>query len=387
MGIAFGTFNEPHAWLIRGLVEYGWSDTSRAGGYVPPGQFGGMDLSRFAETEGREGIVLDVPAVIQGQRFDDDGTYHFQAQVIRSSETGQLAVAVRCPEANYIQEFAWDPQNPTWVAGFVHQALTRYVPSFIHWRQQGGSVTWAQRQGIVELEGEPCSGPLSGFIAESIRAGRAMDRGPAEGWWMGAGSPLSTPGGSVSRGPTVPGLLRQGSAPPVLPTGAMPQPPAGGNAPVAVATASGPVASTGGPVVPGIIAGGPIASAGSGMGGARGQALQARMLAEKPGTALMVTSGLGVLQGLFWFFNALSILIWYRESMGALAISVFGAMVFVPIGAVAGFGAWKYRQGERHPLGWVAIGYAAVVPVCCIVGIPIAGWAAKTWMDPVFKKA
>jgi|GEM_PF-2012804 len=386
MPTAFGTFDEPHAWLIRGLVEYGWPDISRAGGHVPPGVFGGMDLSRVPETEGRDGVVLDIPAMLNGRRFDDDGTYHFQAQVIRSADSGQLAFAVRCPEANFIQEFAYDPANPTWAAGFIHQALTQYVPQFIQWRQQGGEVTWAQRQGIVEMDGEPCSGPMAGFVAESIRAGRTLDRGPAEGWWIGARSPLSVPGGSVQSGPAVPGVLRSGGAPPAAPAGAWP--------PAAAPIAGGPIAGgpvaggPRGPIVPGVIAGGPIASAGRGLGGnAQTAAVSRQLMAEKPGTALLVLAGLGTFQGITWFLNALSIIVFYREETGALLVSVILALLLVPTGAVAGYGAWRYRKGDKHPLGWVAIGYSALVPICCVAGIPIAGWALKTWMDPVFKRA
>jgi hypothetical protein len=338
-----------------------------------------MDLSRISETQGRDGLVLEVPALLNGQPFQDDGTYHFQVQVIRSLETGQLAIAVRCPEANYIQEFPYDVTNPTWAAGFIHQALTQYVPSFIQWRQQGGEVTWAQRQGIVELDGESCSAPMARFVAESIRAGRVMDRGPGEGWWIGSASPLSTPGGSVQTGPAIPAVLRQGGASPIATAGAWPPS-------QSVATAAGPVASAG-PRVPGVLVGGSIATAGGGYAGFQGKAAHARALAEKPGTALLVTSALGFLQGMAWFLNALSVVLFYRDEMSALALSIFGALVLVPSGAVAGFGAWKYRSGEKHPLGWVAIGYAAVVPVCCFAGIPIAAWAVKTWMDPVFKDA
>ncbi len=404
MPIAFGTFDEPHAWLIRGLIEYGWPDVSRSGGYVPPGVFGGLDLSRLPETEGREGIVLEVPATVNGQRFDDDGTYHFQAQVIRSATNGQLALAVRCPEANYIQEFAYDATNPTWAAGFIHQALTQYVPQFIQWRQQGGEVTWAQRQGIVEMDGEPCSGPLSGFVAESIRAGRSFDRGPAEGWWVGSRSPLSTAGGSVSTGPAVPGMLRQGGPTPVQagspwPAAASPaQARFGGGFAAGGPVAGGPVAGgpvAGGPIVPGIIAGGPIAAAGTGLGRAQSSAVQAQLLAEKPGTALLVMSALGGAQGLFWFFNALSIIVMYRhlldyktggDEIGALVFSVVLSLLLVPTAAVAGFGAWQYRKGIKHPLGWVAIGFSVLVPGCCVGGIPVAIWAAKTWSDPVFNR-
>lgn len=408
MTTAFGTFDEPHAWLIRGLIEYGWTDVSRSGGYIPPGTVGGLDLSRLRETEGRDGIVLEVPAILNGQRFEEDGIYHFQAQVIRSSSTGNLAIGVRCPEANFIQEFAYDPSNPTWAAGFVHQALSQYVPQFVQWRQQGGEVTWAQRQGIVELDGEPCSQPLSNFVSESIRAGRAFDRGPAEGWWVGSVSPLSVPGGSVASGPAVPGILRQSSTssaaaspawPPVNPgmPPAAPARPAARPGPAVPSVVrnpvvAGPAAIAGGPA---FAAGGPIATAGGGLArSAQTPAVQRQLLAEKPGTALLVTSALGGLQGLFWFVNALSIIIMYRDlfetshgasEMSALVLSGFLAMVLVPISLVAGYGAWEYRKGSKHPLGWVAIGYAMVVPVCCLPGLLVAGWAVKTWQDPAFK--
>jgi len=367
MAAAFGTFDEPHAWLVRGLVEYGWTDISRAGGYVPPGAFGAMDLSRLPESEGREGLTLEVPAAINGQKFDDDGIYHFQVQVIRSADSGALAVAVRCPEANYIQEFAYDRSNPGWTAGFIHQALSQYVPQFVAWRKAGGAVTWAQRQGIPEMDGEPCSAQLTGFLAAAIRSGVSLERGPAQGWWMGASSPLTTTPAARS-GPPVPAVLQQPAAAPGFP----------------VAPAAAPAAPRG-PIVPGVIAGGPIAMAGRGPTQAVDPAMRRKLIAEKPGTALMVTSGLGLAQGVFWFANALSIVVWYRNESAALLFAVLLAMLLVPIGAVAMYGAWRYRAGDKHPLAWVAIGYSAIVPVCCLAGLPIAGWAFKTWQDPAFK--
>jgi len=367
MAAAFGTFDEPHAWLIRGLVEYGWTDISRAGGYVPPGIFGAMDLSRLPESEGREGITLEVPAAINGQKLDDDGIYHFQMQVIMSADSGQLAVAVRCPEANYIQEFAYDRSNPGWTAGFVHQALTQYVPQFVAWRLAGGAVTWAQRQGIPELDGEPCSAQLTGFIATAIRGGVVFERGPQQGWWMGSSTPLTTTPAS-SRGPAIPAMLHRPASAQGFPVGP------------AAAPARGPI-------VPGIIAGGPIAMAGRGPMMAVDPTMRRKLLADKPGLALMVASGAGLAQGIFWFLNALSIVVYYRTETAALLIAVLGALLLVPVGAVAMYGAWKYRAGEKHPLSWVALGYSAIVPVCCLAGLPIAGWAFKTWQDPSFKSA
>jgi hypothetical protein len=31
--------------------------------------------------------------------------------------------------------------------------------------------------------------------------------------------------------------------------------------------------------------------------------------------------------------------------------------------------------------------YVALVPGCCLVGLPVAAWAAKTWLDPMVKSA
>ena len=355
MAAAFGTFDEPHAWLIRGLIEYGWPDISRGGGHVPPGAFGGLDASRLPESEGREGLVLEVPAVdSQGRKHTDDGTYHFQVQVIRSTQGG-LACSVRCPEANYIQEFAYDPANPSWAAGYIHQALTQYVPQFVDWRQQGGEVTWAQRQGIPELDGEPCSAPLAGWVRDAIRAARRFDRGPQEGWWLGQATVTST--GSVPRsGPPVPSILKGGAA-----------------------------AAPGGFAPPKIVAGGPIAVAGQGLAHAPKSDAQRAELASTPGTALLVMCVLGVVQGGMWFIDALSVVIWYESQRFALAVAAILALGLVPFGAIAAYGAWQARKGLRTPFTWVAVGYAALTPVCCLAGLPIAGWMVYTWRQPAFQ--
>ena len=65
MAIAFASFDEPHAWLIRGLVEYGWTDLGR-GGPVPPGSFGALSLVRLTGNDGCDGFLLeaDVPHVL-----------------------------------------------------------------------------------------------------------------------------------------------------------------------------------------------------------------------------------------------------------------------------------------------------------------------------------
>ena len=147
MSPAFAGFQEPHAWLIRGLVEYGWPDVTRVNGRVPPGVFGGFDLTRFSGSQGREGFSLCVPALADGDWLQEDGVYDFTVKMAHAS-SGQTVFTVRCPEANFLEEFPFDPANPQHVAGYIHQSLTTYVPDFVRWRQGGGEVTWAQRAGM-----------------------------------------------------------------------------------------------------------------------------------------------------------------------------------------------------------------------------------------------
>lgn len=62
MAAAFGRFDEPHAWLLRSLVEYGWTDCTRTQGHYPPGAIGGLNLARLLQNDGRDGFVVEIPA-------------------------------------------------------------------------------------------------------------------------------------------------------------------------------------------------------------------------------------------------------------------------------------------------------------------------------------
>ena len=70
MANAFLNFNEPHAWVIRGLVEYGWRDLSGRGSAVPPGAPGGLDVFPLLGSHGKDGIRLIVLTVVDGQRVE-----------------------------------------------------------------------------------------------------------------------------------------------------------------------------------------------------------------------------------------------------------------------------------------------------------------------------
>ncbi len=363
---AFAQFDEPHAWLLRGLVEYGWSDVSRGSGAVPAGAPGGLNVARLIASEGRDGLVLEVQAVSGNQRCED-GSYQFTVQVAQTQHG--LGFAVRCPEANYLQEFPYSPDNPLWAAGYIHQALTGYVPQFVAWRLQGNEVPWAQRVGLPEVEGHPCSFLLATFLKERVNRGQRLTDGPTQGWWLETGAQ----GGGLGEATSAPanGLVPQGASAPATQRGGLGAIVAGrGGGDPTYLSAAARAATT---------SGAPVATQGN---------VQAFARVDAPGWALLTLAGLGLFQSFLWFANAASVVLFYlHDSKFALAFSLIAWVVLFAGSGVAAYGAWLYRKLDAGPLPWVAIVYAAVVPGCCVVGLPVAIWAGLAWRDPMVVRA
>jgi len=359
---AFASFDEPHAWLIRGLVEYGWPDLTPFGGRIPAGRAGGMELARFRDSGGRDGLHLLMVAASGPQLCQEDGVYDFSVRCFRRD--GAWMVGVRCPEANFIQEFPFDPGNPTWVAGYVHQAVTAYVPQFVGWRLQGGELSWAQRKGLPEIEGEACSAAMTRFVDELVRMRRGADTGPTEGWWLGRDS---------------------------LP------PPAGQAAAAAAA---------GRPIAPIAALGGAVAVAGRAAGGGASPTEQALKKAGPAGRALSFASGVLALLGGVSLLNALlTVALFLVDRPAAMAGSgCFGLLLLG--GGIAGIlGGRKLSRCEASALPWIAIAANLVLPLmvaasmlfidlaCCagvspvLVCVPIALYALYVQVDPKVKLA
>jgi hypothetical protein len=325
--VAFAHFDEPLAWLIRGLVEYGWADISRTR-MVPPGYFGGMDLSLVAPSQGRNGVLLQVPAVADGNRCHEDENYTFEIMLSHNAR-GKVMI-VRGPGCNYFEEFAYETNNPLWVAGYIHQALTEHVNNFVRWRLQGGELTWAQRQSVPPVEGEPCSATLAAWMSEHTRLNRSFDLGASQGWW-------------------VPGA--------VLPQGT--------------------VAQAGGAIFTGA-----VASMGNAADGIRHQN-EGLTLLRRPALALSLMTSLNLLAAGLALLNILVTLYMFRlDRMFAIGTNMLFILLTAGVGVAAWFGVRQYRAGQGKVLPWVAIVYSGLLPICCLGGVPVAVWAGIRWMDP-----
>ena len=349
MAIAFASYDEPHAWLLRGLVEYGWADLSLLRGQVPPGVFGGLDLATWLDQDGRDGIPLKVPAVSSGKACAEDGVYTITVQVQRRQ--GGLAVVVRCAEANLFQEFPYDPYNPTWAAGYVHQALLGYVPQYVAWRLSGGELSWAQREGVPRVQGEPCSAGLLNFLRGRMRAHQPLDQLRSEGWAMGR------PGQMGASGAPLPNVV--GGAGPI--TAGM-----GGADPSYMSAAARAA----------------LARGESPAGGPPNRGVQARARIAGPANALMTTSALAAAQAVFWLLDSLTVVLYYPDSASALLVSLPMFLILLPISVASAMGANHMKQLRDGPLPWLSMATAALTPVCCVFGLPVAIWAYRTWTDP-----
>lgn len=355
MAHALGVFDEPHAWLIRGLIEYGWADLSPSGGRIPAGRFGGMELVRFRDTGGREGVHLLVHAAAGGQVVAEDGVYDFSARC--AHRDGKWTVVVRCVEANFLQEFPFDPQNPSWVAGYVHQAVTTYVPQFAQWRLSGGELSWAQRKGLPEIPGEPCSVELNRFLDEMVRMRRPLDAGPAEGWWIGLAS-----------------------APPPA------------NVQAAASAGAGPAP------IPGAA---PIAVAGKVAAGGISTTERALARARPAGKALVGASAFLCLVGGVSLLNALlTLVLFFLDRPGPLFGSAVFGVLFLLFGVLGVFGGQRLAELKDSLLPWPAIAgnlalpplmglsMLLIDPVCCamtgplLLNVPIGLWALATMVSP-----
>jgi hypothetical protein len=324
MMVAFADFDEAIAWLIRGLVEYGWTDITRSQMVPSTSGPGGFDLSFVPESQGRSGVVLRMPAMSGAQRCHEDDTYSFEVKLTQVQ--GHQGVAVRCAECNYLQEYTFDPDNPMWMAGYIHQSLSDYVPEYVRWRLGGGELSWAQRQGVPPVDGEPCSASLSGWIQQQLSLNRVFD---VTMW--GGGRAVERAEGTLASGSPIAAIGNYGSKP-----------------------------------------GSPAATV--------------EDLLSRPGRALTIMVSLGGLAASMAALNVVvTLAVFQLDRMFAVTTSIAFFLV-VGSGAVASFfGVRQYKKAHGTILPWVAIVYTALVPICCFVGTPVAIWAALRWRDPRVK--
>lgn len=323
-------------------MDYGWADITQLGGVIPQGAAGGFDLGPLVASTGRDGVILVMRAMVDGQRVGDPD-YAFEAKV--TGAMPNIKLVVRCPDCNYMEEFAYDPQNPAWMAGYLHQALNSHVERFARWRLTGNELTWSQRAGLPEVPGDGCSPDLARFLRLRLnKPGFRFEQGAAAGWWMGEdGKPANAWGDG-----------------PVATVGQ------GGGDPVYISRKARE------------------ALQGQDMSVERVRALD---LVEGPALWLQIMSWVGVASGALGVLNLGAT--WWTLGTIPLNIAFFSlswAAVWSGGGLLSLRGLKHYQAVRPSLLVYFTLAYVAFALPCCVVGAPISAWATYTWLKPEVKQ-
>ena len=109
---------------------------------------------------------------------------------------------------------------------------------------------------------------------------------------------------------------------------------------------------------------------------------------------MVFLSSLGLITGLLWLGNiAVTIGLIATDMLTRDASSYIFSIVFsfavgfglLGGGALAITGARRFRQLEGGVVVWFTMLYVAVLPVCCLFGVPVVGWALYAWNQPEVK--
>lgn len=179
---AIARFDEPYAQLLRGFVEQGLPDGTRA-------RHSAGDLSVDQLLRQQSGILLRFPAHAASM---DDG-WNYSVKVLPGKGD---RVAVRCAETLF--RHVWDratspelqPQPgepPVDLAAIIVATVTEHNRAFGEWVDGGGEVTRIERAELPDDPADALHPDFQRWLADLYRQGKSLSDGPANGWWSAPG--------------------------------------------------------------------------------------------------------------------------------------------------------------------------------------------------------
>lgn len=110
--------------------------------------------------------------------------YTYQVVVIAGPSAPQVMVR----SVDTLFHAVFDPSPREAVAAHVLGEMRRHNESFTAWRSQGGQTTYAQRAALPDAPGLPADQKLVQVLETLRRAGRSVEEGPRNKWWIKAGT-------------------------------------------------------------------------------------------------------------------------------------------------------------------------------------------------------
>ena len=183
---AIAHFAEPYAWLIRGLLEYGWEDIS-AHPHRFPRQMG-FDVRHLLSHQSQSGPLSGIRLVIMA--VDGNGIWHPDSKRIECEIRwvrnfyNQEVILLRSEMMALSKEFPYTAETPVYAAGYVTDALNRSIPRFIDDALNGKGVTSIAIESMPNYPSLPASGELVHWLGQRLHTGRDFNSAVREGLWQ-----------------------------------------------------------------------------------------------------------------------------------------------------------------------------------------------------------
>ena len=376
MQIAFANCNDPYAWIIRGLVQYGWEDISANSQQYPKSGLG-FDLTHIASPISHYGIRLLVLAKdTMGVWYRQDGAYQYEIRLVRDISQ-QFCLLIRSDEMAFSKLIPWTPNNPEYAGGYIHEAVQKQTPYFVERRKKGGGVSSIDIQEMLNHPLIPPPANLVQFVVSRLQMGRDFNQAIADGLWTTQRyTPPVYTNTQPDQAPTIPQ-----TTPSIQQQNTAHLPP-----PQSQQRAQNWTIQEG-------LGRGNIIQQESIAGQEHSSAM---VIVEKSADWLYYIAIGGMFMGVLAVVNALftaymvhgNITVRGKDSLYTIVIAISFVIGFIGIiGGWASFYCNKYfRRISSQNLALVPIIFAGVYPLTIYIGLPIAIFAYIKWNDALVRK-
>ena len=368
---AFLQFSEPYAWLIRGLIEYGWEDLSLKPQNLPKRY--AFNLRPFIETNGVKGIFLSCLAIdSNNQWYQQDRTYNFVLQLTTDKWNRQVFY-MACREIGYYEEHLWVPEQPYYSSGYIHEAITEQIPKIVDKRQTGWSPPSRPQDDILEIQP---SAELLMFLHQRYSYEQDMNTAIEEGLWATYQQEPDPYEEHNMYADPYQGVSQQLTETPVISN----------------ANAIGISPNNTQPVI-GIGMGRSAMGLSMGYGDAQKNALMVKI--ELLANLFQSLAVFGIIIGFFELVNAGYTVYMIARNITvnpgntyyiSIGFNIILGIYSMLVGLISYLNNYHFREIQKGWKCWIPIGYAITQPVCAPVGIPLAIWAIVLYLKPEFKQ-
>ena len=142
---------------------------------------GALNLENFIQDRGVGGVLLQFRLQAGDEPVPED-EYTYQVVVVAGPKGPQ--VMARSVDTLFHAVFDPDPREA--VAPHLIGEIRRHNETFTGWRGKGGATTYAQRAALPDAPGLPADRVLIQVLETLRRAGRSVEEGPRNKWWIKA---------------------------------------------------------------------------------------------------------------------------------------------------------------------------------------------------------